>query len=255
MKKKILNASPGFSYKRIALRTTVIYMVLSFLWILFSDQLVIGDRAMQLYISTGKGWFYTIVVGIFIYAVISRELRLRYEAEEKASTEQKILRATIESANGVGIMIVDRNCRYINFNKLHEAMMKDAFGVTIEVGMNVLGYIKDETLRKKRKADFDKAFDGQNHSTLEKFGGKHPIFWETKYSPIIDDDKQIVGATAFSINVTAREQADDVLKSKIAEIEQLNKFMVGRELKMADLKKNIEELKKKVERSSTKINI
>ena len=56
----------------------------------------------------------------------------------------------------------------------------------------------------------------------------------------------------FARDITKRKKAEEELeklnkelKSKIEELEQVNKLMVGHELKMAELKKEIEELKKR----------
>jgi PAS domain S-box-containing protein len=47
-------------------------------------------------------------------------------------------------------------------------------------------------------------------------------------------------------DTTARKKIEEELKLKNEETEQMNKLMVGRELKMAQMKKEIEELKEKI---------
>lgn len=49
---------------------------------------------------------------------------------------------------------------------------------------------------------------------------------------------QLIGSF---IEITAKKQLENELKEKIEELEKMNKFMVGREVKMAELKKKIEE--------------
>jgi hypothetical protein len=45
------------------------------------------------------------------------------------------------------------------------------------------------------------------------------------------------------------EKTKKVMETKVAQLEQINKLMVGRELKMAEMKKEIEELKKKLDKT------
>jgi len=47
-------------------------------------------------------------------------------------------------------------------------------------------------------------------------------------------------------DITERKQAEEGLKQKNMELERMNKLMTGRELKMIELKKEIEELKKRL---------
>lgn len=51
----------------------------------------------------------------------------------------------------------------------------------------------------------------------------------------------------FFRDVTDRKNAEEKIKKNNEELSKMNKFMIGRELKMAELKKEIEELKAKLE--------
>jgi hypothetical protein len=47
-------------------------------------------------------------------------------------------------------------------------------------------------------------------------------------------------------DITQHKQAEVAIKTKIEEIEKTNNLMIGRELKMVELKKENEELKKQL---------
>ena len=49
-------------------------------------------------------------------------------------------------------------------------------------------------------------------------------------------------------DITKEKEAEEKLNAKMEETERLNKLMIGRELKMVELKKEIKELKKKYEK-------
>ena len=68
-------------YNKSALRIALIYILISALWIIFSDRLLLTNPDTILFLSTLKGWVYTIVIGIFFYFLINRELNRRNQIE------------------------------------------------------------------------------------------------------------------------------------------------------------------------------
>lgn len=62
-------------------------------------------------------------------------------------------------------------------------------------------------------------------------------------SPILDEQNKIVGASSIAHDITERIKIKNEIDEKLREQEKLNKLMVGRELKMIELKKEIEALK------------
>ena len=72
-------------------------------------------------------------------------------------------------------------------------------------------------------------------------------YWqELRIFPVLDGDGEILIFIGIEPNITARKNAEAKLKSKFGEIDKLNKFMLGRELKMAELKKEVELLKNRL---------
>jgi PAS domain S-box-containing protein len=64
-------------------------------------------------------------------------------------------------------------------------------------------------------------------------------------SPVTGKDGVDIGRIWMFRDITERKAAEEEIKRHAEEIERTNKLMVGRELKMIELKKEIEELKKK----------
>lgn len=62
-------------------------------------------------------------------------------------------------------------------------------------------------------------------------------------SSVKDDQGHVSGVLFYSIDVSARKEAEKNEKEKTEEIKKMNNFMMDRELKMIDLKKQVEELK------------
>jgi PAS domain S-box-containing protein len=72
------------------------------------------------------------------------------------------------------------------------------------------------------------------------------IWLKTSKIPLIDMQKNVIGVLGTYEDITERRKADEKLKQKNEELERVNKLMIGRELKMVELKKEIEELKNKL---------
>jgi hypothetical protein len=82
--------------------------------------------------------------------------------------------------------------------------------------MNLLDCINNEDDRLKAKTNYDRAFNGESHTTIEEYGELNRYYYETRYNPILNDKNEVIGATAFSSNITER-----ILAEK--QIERLNR--------------------------------
>lgn len=78
---------------------------------------------------------------------------------------------------------------------------------------------------------------------ITRFDGKIRYFHTLK-SPIFNKDKQVIMTIGVSTDITEEKINQDKTKEHIKRIEKLNNLMVNRELKMIELKKTIENLKK-----------
>ena len=67
-------------------------------------------------------------------------------------------------------------------------------------------------------------------------------------SPIKDSDGHVIGASTIARDITEHKALQDELRRKMAELEGFNKVAVGRELKMIELKREIAQLKLKMDK-------
>lgn len=75
-----------------------------------------------------------------------------------------------------------------------------------------------------------------------KDGSSFPIEVSLKY--LVDTESDYI--VAIARDITGRRQAEDEAKKRIDETERMNKLMVGRELKMEELRKEIKRLKEEI---------
>lgn len=69
---------------------------------------------------------------------------------------------------------------------------------------------------------------------------------EVTETPVKDEKGVVIAVEGVAQDVTENKKAEEVLKIKLEEFEKLNKFLVGRELKMVELKSKLKELEEKV---------
>lgn len=70
----------------VALKISIIYLVLGFLWILFSDKILLSftDEFKELSkIQTFKGWFYVLATAVLLYMLVNREIKKKNVIEDK----------------------------------------------------------------------------------------------------------------------------------------------------------------------------
>jgi diguanylate cyclase (GGDEF)-like protein len=83
----------------IGFKITVMYIVISTLWILFSDYLVnslVSDPGMVIKIEVVKGWFFVAITALMLYQIISHSSRLLRESEEQLLKKNEEIMTTYE---------------------------------------------------------------------------------------------------------------------------------------------------------------
>jgi PAS domain-containing protein len=248
---KIQKTSKNKYYNAVALRTAFIYMVMSALWILFSDELLLSNPKTAVFISLIKGWVYTIVVGLFFYAVIARELHIRAIAEiERKKVEielresEELLKSSQKIA-GLGSYTTD----FIAGKWKSSEVMDEIFGIDSTYERSVPGwldlvypedrpmmneYLTKEVLGAGHSFDREYRIARHNDKAVRWVHGLGRLEFDLQGNPV-----KMIGTIQ---DVTACKEKENTLKLKLDEIEKLNKLMVGRELKMAELKEQLMKL-------------
>ena len=106
----------------------------------------------------------------------------------------------------------------------------------VKKGVNVLDIAVPEE-RKRVVNELQQILNGKTitveYTLLRADGSEYPVILYA--SPIIENGK-VVGARGVSFDISERKKVEEELKSRAMELEQINKLMVGRELKMIELK-------------------
>ncbi len=103
-----INPSFKFLSSTKAFRIVAIYLVLSLLWIFFTDNLVfnfISDTDTQNLVSSIKGWFFVIATTLLLYHLIQQALKEVTTAEQKLIESEIRFRSVFEnSVDAIGVL-------------------------------------------------------------------------------------------------------------------------------------------------------
>ncbi|MDD3375363.1 MAG: PhnD/SsuA/transferrin family substrate-binding protein [Candidatus Omnitrophica bacterium] len=93
-------------------------------------------------------------------------------------------------------------------------------------------------------SDVNKPILSRECTIIDKQGQKHTI---SKNADFLRDRKgKIIGGIESFVDVTERKQFEGEVKRRNEELERINKFMVNREMRMAELKDKIKKLEKEI---------
>ncbi|MCP4042639.1 MAG: PAS domain S-box protein [Gammaproteobacteria bacterium] len=169
----------------------------------------------------------------------------RRKTAERELRERDAIQYSLLSSTGEGIMGIDRDgiCTFCNpaaVRLLGYSAPTDLMGKDIHPMIH---------LRRKDGSDYPKSecrMRGVIHTGNGVFvndeelwradGSSFPV--EYRSYPVRDGD-EITGAVVSFEDITQRRQAEQELEEKVAELEEFNRLAVGRELKMVELKKEI----------------
>lgn len=123
---------------RLALRSTLVYVFIAFLWITFSDELVLlltKDPQRISWLSMAKGFFFTIITASFLYYLITsqlsnqeKEIARRKEVEQLVGASSQKLYQSLESTISAIASTIERRDPYTAGHQKRVAQLSSAIG-------------------------------------------------------------------------------------------------------------------------------
>lgn len=154
------------------------------------------------------------ICGLVFAGVLSERQRaedLIKISESNLRKNKIILESTIESPKDVSIYSLGLNYEYLSYNSLHRYNMKLMNNVDIALGMRLHDCLKDKEELEEAISVLSKVFLGESTTTIRHFDANNS-YWELRSSPIINQNKEIIGATVISTNISDQINAKEALK-------------------------------------------
>lgn len=189
-------------------------------------------------------WFFVclLILSSFVY------FRNLYKIKrESMDNEQKIM--AISDAINDGIVVTDSNLQIVFWNKTSEAIFGFSFKEVIGLKFDELVKLGKplDTKTGKFVSNFKLSLDSHFIDRVLEIklqdNKKKTRYYELSFSVTdIGGDKYLV---SIFHDISKRREEQAVLEQQKDDLEKLNDLMVGRELKMIELKKTISDLKNK----------
>ncbi|MFC1670361.1 PAS domain S-box protein [Spirochaetota bacterium] len=157
-----------------------------------------------------------------VFVAIILDITERKQAEEEIRQSKILLESSIESSGDMIILSLDREYRYLYFNKFHAETMNHVYGTQPRIGDCIFDHMKGDDDIEMAKVHYARGLAGDSHVIIGEYGeGQARYFYETQYNLIYDSEKEIIGVTAFARNVTERKQAEEKLQKSFQQNKDL----------------------------------
>ena len=163
---------------------------------------------------------------------IARDITFRRRMEQDRISYSLKLQGIMESTQDI-VFALDTTMHYTAFNENHFKAMKAIYGIDIEIGKNIIEYMKVNGDDGTAYSDILRALHGEQYSIEQAYGNEklYRTYFEASYNPIRESDGTITGVAVFVRDVSERRQNEERLK-EAKKIEETF-LQLGRQLSSA----------------------
>lgn len=181
------------------------------------DWVTILSRALAMRNEAGD--LTGMIIGTHLDITQTQQLSANFSITQKEFEKTKkqvikdnaFLKAILNSPKDLFVIAIDKNYHFLGFSDSYIHFAKNYLLKDVEIGISVFEVLP-ETMHETAKANYDRALAGESFVISNNFvtpSGKR-LFYENKYSPIIDQHGKILGITLFSNDITAlKEQQEE----------------------------------------------
>ena len=167
---------------------------------------------------------------------IVRDITERKKAEEKLLESRKTIESVLNATTDA-LFLIDAAGNILALNETTAGRLAKKPGELI--GSCIYDHLPP-AIAQARKAYVDEAM--RTGKTV-RFEDEHNGEWlDNSIFPISDEQGKLVRAVIYGHYITDRKNAEKELKEKSANLERFNRHMVGREMRMLEMKKEVNDL-------------
>jgi len=184
--------------------------------------------------------------GNYLFA-FARDISIRKKAEDQLKNSEDFLKNVIDNS-GDAIIATDKNQRVVLWSKGAEGLY--GFNANEVVGKKI-SFLYPEEFKESRKKWQKEVLSGETVRNIttkifNREGNVRDI--SLTLSPMRDLKGKSIGTIGVSKDITDSIKAEEALHEKIEELEKWQRLTVGREIRMVELKREIQELKEKTKK-------
>jgi PAS domain S-box-containing protein len=161
--------------------------------------------------------------GSQIVSVFSRDITVRKAYQRRLLENEANLRSILNTIQD-SIWLVDTNYELIDFNKEFFRKYKQAFGVKLSKGKNILELLPENMpdLREMWRLRYEHGLKGRTGKYFDTYSiDKEWRTYEIKTYPIVENGN-VTGLTVYSRDITNQTRAEDLLKKQNEELIKIN---------------------------------
>jgi PAS domain S-box-containing protein len=136
--------------------------------------------------------------------------------------QTEFLWTVLNNSHHANIACLDRDYRYLFFNHVHQQSMKMAWNAEIEFGQKILDYVTDQQDYVYVQDKFDRTLAGETVIDVRAYGDDslNRSFYEFVFTPMKNDQQEVIGLTIYATDVTHTKMAAESLKQAHDELEK-----------------------------------
>lgn len=182
---------------------------------------------------------------------ILRDVTEKIRIEERLK-EQKAFLKTILDSMDEALIVIGRDFKIISVNKVFLEQRKNTLNdITGRYCYEISHHYDMPCYEKGEECPVKKSFETGEHSKVihthyDKKG--NPSYVSINSHPVRDSQDNIISAIECITDITEKVKLENEMKKRVKDLEEFYDMTVGRELKMIELKKEIERLKEELEK-------
>jgi len=156
-------------------------------------------------------------------SVFSRDVTVRKAYQKKIIGNEANVRSILNTIEN-SIWLINSNYELIDFNKEFFKLYKQAYGIKLDRGKNILEHVPKHLpeLRELWRARYEAGLKGRPGKYVETYLVSNILrTFEIKTYPIVEDG-QVTGLTIYSRDITQHREAEDLLKKQNEELTKIN---------------------------------